>query len=507
MRKGGTKKLNLAIGTKIAEDRGMMLDLLNILTYMSSIATANITRDKLFKLAGQQEGLSAKYFKRIHLLAKNYGYNYAAACKIVSAEVSHQALKDFLIRFANALSTGEEEAIFLRGEVERMIELYTNKYLSDVELMKKWTDGYSALLVSVVLIIAVFLIGNMIFNMGDTVFMSCLSAYLFCFVSFMGAYIIYRVCPYEKIVHSLKVKSREQELARRMCIVIFPILGITSLILVAIDAEPWLIFALVSVLLAPIGVMGMIDAKKIDTLDRDISTFLQSLGSAAGITGSTLTVAINQLDKKSVGTLEGYLEKLHKRLINQIKPATCWYHFRGETGSELINHSTTVFLDAIELGGDATKIGAVVAHSSLGISLLRAKRKLISNGFVSLVVPLHATMSGVLLFIYEIIYSFNIAMAQMMAERTDEISGASGSMPVGMGLFNISASTDLAFLAKYVTIIIFISTVANALASKFAAGGSNYKLCFYLSLLFLTSAIILFVMPIVGDKLFMLQTE
>lgn len=482
----------------------MMLDLLNILTYLSSIATANISRDKLFELGGQQNGTASKYFKKIHLLATNYGYNYITACKIVADEASHPALKDFLIRFSNALATGEEEELFLKDEVERMVELYTNKYISDVEMMKKWTDGYAALLVSVVMIITVYLISTMIFSMGDTRMMSLLSVFLFCFVSFMGAYMLYRVSPYERIVHSLEVRSKEQEIARRLCIFILPVIGISSLILVATGAEHWIIFLLISVSLAPIGVMAIIDAKNIDTLDRDISTFLRSLGSTAGITGSTLKVAIGLLDKRSVGSLENFVTRLHKRLINEIKTDTCWYHFKGETGSELINHSATVFLDAIDLGGDSKKIGSVVAQSSLGISLLRAKRKLISDGFVTLVVPLHATMGGILMFLYEMIIAFNIIMMEMMTEHSAEMEGAATRMPTGMGLFNLGGSADLAFIGNFVTIIILISTIANALAAKFASGGSNYKLCFYLSLLFLISAIILFVMPMVGDKLFVI---
>ena len=138
---------------------------------------------------------------------------------------------------------------------------------------------------------------------------------------------------------------------------------------------------------------------------------------------------------------------------------------------------------------------------------MRAKRKLHADGFVNLIVPLHATMSGVLMFIYEVIFSFSNAMAQMMAEQSEALSGAQSSMPAGIGFFNIGGGlTDLDFISKYVTAIILVSTVANALASKCATGGSNYKLCFYAALLFLVSAIVLFVIPILTTKLFVLQT-
>ena len=499
-----SKRRGAGIGAQIKEDQAMMLDLLNILTYMSSIATADIGRDEIFELAGQQDGITARLLKKIHLLARNYGYDYATACRLVSEEAHHPALKDFLIRFSNALATGEEEAKFLRGETEKMIEVYTNKYQSDVETLKKWTDGYSALLVSVMLIIAVFLISTMLFRMGNILTMAILSGTLFCFVAFFGVYVIYRVAPYEKMVHSLPVKSKEQVLAGRLSMFILPACMLISVILVAIDMKPWLIFLLVSLFLLPIGLLGMIDGKKIEKRDMDLSSFLKALGSTAGIMGSTLTQAMGHLDRKAVGSLGKQVERLRKRLVNGINPKISWYHFIGETGSELVHRSTRVFLDAIELGGDPNKIGAIVSQSALGIALLRAKRKLVSSGFVNLLIPLHATMCGVLVFIYQIMFSFNEAIVKMMQAHSTEVGGAMKNIPAGMG-FNFMEGVDLAFIAKYVTIIVLVLSVANAFAAKFAAGGSRYTLCFYASIMFLLSAFVLFAIPMIANNIFSVE--
>ena len=159
------QKQKIQFGTSILEDRRMLSDLLNTLTYMSSIITASIRRDTLFELAGRQEGLASKYFKQVHLLATNYGYDYTTACKIVAGEANHPAIKEFLIRLSNALATGEEEELFLKSELDRLGELYTSRYLGELEEMNKWTDGYAALLVSTVISVAFFLIGIMIFSM------------------------------------------------------------------------------------------------------------------------------------------------------------------------------------------------------------------------------------------------------------------------------------------------------------------------------------------------------
>jgi len=501
------KKKNIDIGRQIKEDQVIMLDLLNMLTYMSSIATANIKRDKIFELSSEHEGITAKSLKKIYLLTQNYGYDYARACRLASEEAHHPALKDFLIRLSNALSTGEDEEKFLRGETERMVEVYTNEYMSNVETMKKWTDGYAALLVSVVLVVAVFLISSMLFNMGDTYLTSLVAGALCCFVTLFGVYAIYRAAPYEILVHSLEIKSVEQELARKISMIILPTLGITVLILVMIGVESWIIFLVVAALLAPIGVVGMIDGKKIEKRDFDISTFLKSLGTISGTAEATLTVALDHLDMKSVGSLESNVVRLRKRLINGINPKVCWRYFAGETGSELINTSTNVFLDAGGVGGNMTKIGEIVAKSSLEIALLRSRRTLVSKGFMNLVIPLHAAMSGILMFIYRIMFSFSNSVAVMMAGHEAEVGGAAGSMPSGMGGFiSLGQATDVAFIAKYVTVIILVLTIANVFATKFAIGGSNYTLCFYASILFVVSAIVLFAVPIMADSFFTVET-
>ena len=493
------------IGREIKEDQAMALDLLDTLTYLSSIATADITRDRIFALGAQQEGITPQYLKKIYLLVKNYGYEYTKACKIVAEEARHPLLKSFLMRLASALATGEEESKFLRSEVDRMVEVYTNKYENDVESLKKWTDAYSAILVSVSLVIAVVLISSMLFQMGDLYTTSILSGVLLCFIAFLGVYALYRVSPYEKIAHSLSVKSKEQELAKKLSTFILPAVCIAALLLLMLGVELWLIFLLISALFAPIGIVGMIDNKKIERADRDISPFLKSLGSTAGTTGATITTALERVDKKSVASLEEYVNRLYKRLRNGVNPKVCWYNFVGETGSELINKSIRVFLDAIELGGDPTRIGETVSKSALGVALLRAKRKLVSKGFMNLMIPLHGAMCGVLMFIYRILFSFNNAVSYIMAKHSAEVGGAiSTGVPAGMG-FNIGGAVDLAFVANFVIFVIFVLTIADAFASKFTAGGSNYTLFYYLSVMFSISALVIFAVPIIADTIFTLQ--
>ena len=93
----------------------------------------------------------------------------------------------------------------------------------------------------------------------------------------------------------------------------------------------------------------------------------------------------------------------------------------------------------------------------------------------------------------------------MMAEHSTEVEGAASTGMTGGMAINIGGSTDLVFIAYFVTFVIFVLTIACALASKVAAGGSNYTLCYYLSVMFFVSAVVTLVVPIMADKMFTLE--
>ena len=89
---------------------------------------------------------------------------------------------------------------------------------------------------------------------------------------------------------------------------------------------------------------------------------------------------------------------------------------------------------------------------------------------------------------------------EYLKKVSQEIIGSIGGIPSGFG-YNIS-EVDISFISKYVMFVIFVLTIANSFASKYASGGSNYKLCAYASILFALSALILLAMPPLASKIF-----
>ncbi len=131
------------------ESNRIDMDIIYMVTYMNSIATANISRDEIFrKVSERKEFVCSKYMKEVYLLATNWNYEYSVACNIVGNRVANKRLKDLLLRLSNAMAAGEPEKKFLENEWHTMMVIYKSEYERSLESLKKWTDAYTALLVS-----------------------------------------------------------------------------------------------------------------------------------------------------------------------------------------------------------------------------------------------------------------------------------------------------------------------------------------------------------------------
>ena len=134
------------------------------------------------------------------------------------------------------------------------------------------------------------------------------------------------------------------------------------------------------------------------------------------VQGLTVSKALLKIDPKNLGELKEMSQDLYKRLASGLDPKLCWERFVGETGSYLIYKLTNVFVDAVNLGGDAETVGELVSSSNLEIVLLRMKRDRISKAFTSLVIPLHVAMVALLLFIGQILTVFTTIIAKLFVQ-------------------------------------------------------------------------------------------
>jgi flagellar protein FlaJ len=141
--------------------------------------------------------------------------------------------------------------------------------------------------------------------------------------------------------------------------------------------------------------------------------------------------------------------------------------------------------------------------------LLREKRSTISMGFVVLLIPMHALMVSIFLFLFHILITMSNAIQNVIGSLGPTGSGAfgagsvSGALGGGMNLF---VSFPEGEMTVYVIIMITILAVANILASKIVMGGDRYIFYFFASIILAITGIIYIAAPILVSTFFAIPT-
>ncbi|MEM4291667.1 MAG: type II secretion system F family protein, partial [Archaeoglobaceae archaeon] len=152
---------------KIREDLLVDNDLLFLLTYMASLSTAHLSRDKIFTMASETTYSPSRYFAMVRDLAQKWHYDYATACELVAEKIKAERVKKLFNRLANAISAGEPDREFLEREWRAFKTIRKDEYDRNLESLRKWSDAYTSLLVSASLISVVVLLSVVIYSVGD----------------------------------------------------------------------------------------------------------------------------------------------------------------------------------------------------------------------------------------------------------------------------------------------------------------------------------------------------
>ena len=489
-----TKSSRKGIERVSSDSATLSFDLYSNLTYMSALSMGEAPRDMIFQQVMTRPYKTALYFKQVYLLTKKLGFEYGRSFQLVSKRAGAETIKSLLLRFAGSIASGESEHEFLTQEARVEREQYISQYQRSLETLQKWGDAYAALLVSVSLIVVVAMIPTMLYDIGDA-FVMMLAGTMF-FMSMFGAWIIYKTAPVEVKSYKSRKGPKERQRVKPFLITLGP-LGVLLAGILVISGLAGLGLLTFGLCLMPAGIYAFMDDMKVDAIDQEMSKFIRSLGSVAESLDSTLTAAMAQIDRRSLGNLDPYVKRLQSRLRNQITPALCWERFKDETGSELVARSTSMFVDGMALGGSPEKVGRIASDYALSIGLLRQRRTVTTTPFAYLTVPLHGAMTALLIFVMEIMAAFN----GKLIEAIDELAGQAGSVALQIPNLPVFQPKDMTQNFVITMGAVLILTVANTMAAKFATGGHNYKLAFYGSIMCTLSGLNMFLIPPIAEGL------
>ena len=478
-----------------SDDSVLSFDLLSNLTYMAALATGGTSRDLIFEKTIEQGFKTGLYFRQVYMLSKRMGIEYVRAFRMVAQKVGAQSVKNLLLRFGGAILAGVSESSFLAEEARVEREQYVNSYYRNLETLTKWGDAYAALLVSVSLVVVVAMISSMISTLGGG-FVAMLTFSMVAVSSF-GTYIIYRTAPIEVKTYKYKKGPPLRRWALRLFWVMVPA-GVVLGAVASLQYGQSLFFLILGASMFPSGFLAMRENGRIDKIDEEIAVFIRSLGKVTSTLGTTVGRALSKIDRRSLSTLEPYIKRLDIRLDKGLSPERCWNAFRDELGSELANRSTRIFIDATNLGGPPEKVGEIAGAYAMDAALMRARRATAAMPFAFLTIPLHFAMTGLMVFVLEIMIAFNTRITTALAQM-DSISGGTGINAVASLPF--FQEHDMGMLTLMTTIALVAMTISNALAPKFAMGGHSLNAAFFGGITCMMTGFNLYVIPRVAGGL------
>jgi flagellar protein FlaJ len=502
------------------EGKKMGADLLFMITYMAAITTARATRPEIFAYtAARKEFTPSKYFAKIEFFVKRWNYSYVDALTLMAERIKNSMLSSMMNRYANSIDSGVPDEDFLNRELLTIRSIYRNTYEEGLEMLKKWGDAYIAMLFSASLVGIIIMISVAIFapdNVQTTLMMSYL---IIIAVSIFGLVTMYRAVPADQKTHDLPRGSKEQEMLSRMSRKIIPTILVVAGVLLVLNFIGLLpdVFGLVllvtGLLLFPLGIIGYLDDQNIIMRDSDFTTFIRSLGSVMGGKGMTVTHGMREIDKKSLVTLEPLVNGVYSKLNLGFDEKLTWERFIGDSGSNLIYKYLNIFRDSVDLGGSPDYIGEIVGSSMLEQVLLRNKRHTISMGFVVLLIPMHAMMIGIFLFLFHILLRMSQAVSSVMeslgpASSGMGVAGLQGAGEVGGAMGGVAMFVNFpeGVMLGYVIIVISIITVSNILAGRIVFGGGKYMYYFFASILCAVSGMIYIAAPFIVGIFFNIPT-
>lgn len=484
--------------TSQVDKKQLRFDLFTHVSYMASLATAKASREVMFTRAAKLNLESSPFFAEINTLVNRLKYDYSEACRAVADRTEIREVSSLLIRMSGSLASGEDEAEFLNREAAVLAEQYQAEYEQKIESLRKWTDAYAALTVSAGLIVVISMISMMIWSLGPIMIM--MTALSTIGVMGVGAFILHAAAPVEGFTRKAGMTSEVQKRAKRLMIIFGPagfFLG--AITLMTFGLGPALIVSGLG--LIPGGLMMYLDQGRIARHDADIATSTRLLGGVTDAIGSTVGDALTKVDRRSLASLNPYFRRLDVRIRASLSPDLAWHRLVVEVGSELVDRTVSIFWDALTIGGNPLQTGKNAAFFASSIAMLREKRALVANTFTFLVIPLHMAMTGLLMFILNVMKLF---ARELNTQTAPDINATGASVPdiANVSGFNTFANVDFGFLTILVTSVVLALTVANALAPHSASGGHRFRFLLALGVMMIISGAMMTLIPPMANSIF-----
>lgn len=432
------------------------------ITQMGVISTAETPRIDIIRILSENKAyaLLADESLKIYNLVTVWNLSLSDACRFISKRTASEIYEDFLDRFAHGLQSGEDVRSFLESEQNVVMNEYESMYNSALYSVEVIKELFVSLVMALIFMASFAIIMPVITGMDAVILMALVSA-IFAIVYIAIFFFTKSKVPKDPVWQQTKiVTEKKAKLYRSLPISLAGCLML-GIILMFFDKFPTPID--IPIVLSPLIYTGRLSSKMekdIRRMDENYPAFIRSLGSSAGARGGMIDEALRSLQNHDFGPLTGDVKELFKRVNTRIDKFRAWELFAADTGSNLIQRFSAMFVEATNLGGKPEIIGEMIATNFLRIVNLRKKRFQSASSLVGVLYGLTAGIAFTL--------NISVGVVDLMQDMFTSMQMES-DMSMGMILYTDIGSIET--LGLMIMFIVFVHALISALIIRVVNGG------------------------------------
>lgn len=463
------------------------------ITYLGSISTLQLTRTDMFKHVAAKDsfGEISKSAKKILYLAKAWNLGYAQTCRKIAQFSPSPIFADFLDRFAAILDFGQNVEIFLIDEQTAVLDDYEVMYKKSMENIRMLQEVFISMTIATGFGMSIALLLPLIMGISVEIVVRY-SLIGIIIIDLFLFFLIKSIIPSDALCHTRKIKSHERIKVQKITYIFVPITLFVSGIIIALQPFPFLVNVAIGI--TPLIVIGYFGQKEEETIfkrDKSYPAFVRTLGSVVEIKEGAVVSSISSLRVHDFGTLNDLVIAAYRRLRLGCDKFMTWEYFSGESGSNLISQFTHIFAEAIYLGGNGEKVGALVAKNFNRLLSLRRLRIQLSSGLRGAFYGALVGFSAAAYITAKIAQTLSKMFANpfQVAQESGSVSGIFGE------ILPPSPEVNLSLVMLYIGIMVLVHSFVSALTIKVVDGGSVYAFFFDFVIMVWVGAVISVVIP------------
>ncbi|WP_456475613.1 type II secretion system F family protein [Candidatus Pyrohabitans sp.] len=453
------------------------------ITYLATLATTGPSRKILFRMASEKEEFEtlAEEAGKIVKIADSWNMGFIKACRAVAKTTPSVIFQDFLERLAHSFQAGEDIKEFLRKEVNVVMNEYERMYKRSLYHIETANNMYLNMIITLAFVAAFALIFPMLTNMSITGALYGMFL-LFFLVDLAMLLFIRKITPKDDLMHHLAIKSKDMLMLEKA---LLPTIFISFIIfIILLFIRPFSTPVNVAISQTPLIFLGILAGKveaRVMRKDDNFPTFIRTVGAAAGVRGGSLTPVIGALRLHNYGALTADIQALYRRLtLGNVNRS--WRFFAGETGSNLIDKFSRIFIESTYSGGDTAEIGETLGNSFARMIGLRKFRRQLASSLKGM---LYSAMVGISISIFIIVTLVDSLGKGLFGGGSISLEGIE-FMPIKF----TAVELDMSLIIMLVWVLLLMHAAISSLIIKTVDGGHMYNsLVHYVSMMWIGTVI------------------